>query len=172
MMLQVGWHSLGQAAQTAVFLVFVALIVAALTATAIATFGLLRIEDPRTTIRWRFLEGFGSAAPFSITGAIVGFLAGLSREPAVSALVSAVLSLVGGLVVYIIARQEQGADRATVALTSMTILILIGSIIGSSYREAYNSYVNSVTYQYEVIRREFLTERYRRGLGLPPGQKP
>jgi hypothetical protein len=61
------------------------------------------------SVAWLMKLGIFTGIPFSIIGMVSGYLTGLSRVGAVSALVPAGLTLVGGVAVYLFGRGGQSS---------------------------------------------------------------
>jgi hypothetical protein len=123
------------------------------------------------TIRLLFSELFIIFAPFSTIGIISGVLTGLSRTPAVSALIPAVLTFVGAVVAFQIAKTKIDTLVAALATICFAVFLLIGTLLGSAEREIYEARKNSLEQQFRDVETEFAVEQYRKGLGLPPGAR-
>jgi hypothetical protein len=107
------------------------------------------------------------SVPFGITGMVSGFLTGTSRAPAVTALLPAILTIFGGLTVYLISKGIQTAILAGVSITIFSSSLLFGTIFGSLEREQFNLYQNSLAKKLQEVERESAIKIYRRSLGLP-----
>ena len=83
-------------------------------------------------------EAAGTVFCMALIGAVTGFLVGLSQTPVVAAIVPAVLSLLSGLVLIVVAREgESGARLLTAAAAAALVLnLLLGSLWGARVREA------------------------------------
>jgi hypothetical protein len=106
--------------------------------------------------------------PFSIVGIIIGFITGLSREPAISALIPAVLTLIGGIVLYLINKDRNQAVIAGFSVIVLSFNLFVGSTLGSINRGYVNEQMESLEYLKKQADKEFLLQQYRKGYGLPP----
>ena len=119
------------------------------------------------SLQLRFLQTviplFCFSLPVMGLGACVGYLMSLSREPAVSATIPAVLSLVGGLLIYVYSldniRKSIVAGTATVVFT---LNLMLGSAFGSYLRETGRT--ERMLYAVEQERK---IRNYRESRGLP-----
>lgn len=106
-------------------------------------------------------------APFAILGVVVGYVTGMSRDPAVAAVVPGILTLVGGAV--LILTSEGGVKAAT--SSAMVVYLSIGLVAGIDYgarkRYEFEQIKNSFDVQIDQVNREANIRAYRRGLGLP-----
>jgi hypothetical protein len=93
--------------------------------------------------------------------AVTGFLVGLSQTPVVAAIVPAVLSLLSGLVLIVVAREgESGARLLTAAAAAALVLnLLLGSLWGARVREAPDA-VGSPTRNAEALREWVCDQRF------------
>jgi hypothetical protein len=126
------------------------------------------------------LAGFLSGLPIGFTGMVAGFLTGSSRSPAVNALVPAILTFIGLIVVYMI-----GKGRLRNIIAGFTVFVfsadlLVGTDLGSASRERHEELLGSVKIQKLRAEGELAIRLYRKGLGLPldvpkpasPGAQP
>ena len=125
----------------------------------------LRWFDVHTHCNYRLLW---SGLPLSLVGIVSGYLTGLSRAPAVTALVPGVLTLVGAFALYLVGKERDHGATVGVAVVSFSLSILIGATIGSDVRSASDAASNSLEYLRHVSEDEFLLNLYRKGMGLPP----
>jgi hypothetical protein len=81
---------------------------------------------------------FWVLAAFTMLGLVTGVLTGFSRVPVAGAVIPAVLTLVGGLAMYLV-RKENNSTRVLVSasLIALAFTLLVGSIWGAVLREAY-----------------------------------
>jgi hypothetical protein len=80
----------------------------------------------------------------SLLGITAGQLTGLSRDSAVGTVLPAVLTLVGGVVVYLVGvKRVQSQRLICLAVIGLTLNLLVGGYWGSSSRIAYEEYVQS-----------------------------
>ena len=106
-------------------------------------------------------------AAFSMLGLVAGYLTGFSRSPAVGAVLPAVLSLVGGLAVFLI-----GKDPSVRVAVSLSVLIfatglLLGATWGAVMRQAAEDYYLSVPVLKGRAVDEAEVREFREALGLP-----
>lgn len=126
--------------------------------------------------RWRatfgvlFFELLVILFPFSTIGIISGFLTGLSRNAAVTALIPAVLTFVGAVVAFQVVKSKSATVTASLATIFFSFFLLFGSLLGAAEREVYEARKGSLDQQLREVEIEFEVERYRKGLGLPPGK--
>jgi hypothetical protein len=116
-------------------------------------------------ITWR--DRFWVLLSFSMLGFSTGVLTGLSRQPVVGAVLPPVLSLVGGLAIYLI-----GKDGSNRVLVSLCILVLsfnlfIGTTWGVALREQGEEYTTSLNYLKRQALIEIEIQEFREALGLP-----
>jgi hypothetical protein len=109
--------------------------------------------------------------PLGLSGLVSGYLTGISRVPAVTALVPAILTFIGLILVYLVGRS--GHLRMSVTgfcIVVFTISLLLGTSLGSISRERKEDadIRTSVEHLKMKTDSEFLVRRYRKGLGLPP----
>ena len=72
---------------------------------------------------------------FSSLGMAVGMLTGDSGAEAISTVLPAVLSLVGGLAVFLIGKQSQDAALVSASIATLSISLLLGALIGAENRQ-------------------------------------
>jgi hypothetical protein len=107
------------------------------------------------------------AVPFSITGIVSGFLTGISRAPAVTALIPAILTIFGGFIVYLIFKGMQTAIVSGISITVFSASLLLGTIFGSLERQQFDEYKNSLSEKLREVEHELAIKTYRRSFGLP-----
>jgi len=113
------------------------------------------------------VSGYFAAFPIGFTGIVSGFLTGSSRSPAVAALIPAILTFVGLLLIYLVGR---GRSRAAVAGFISIVFaaeLLAGTVLGTASRDRREELLAGVAYQDARAEREFAIRQYRKGLGLP-----
>jgi hypothetical protein len=121
------------------------------------------------------LSGFLVGFPLGVTGMISGFLTGSSRSPAVSALVPAILTFIGLIVVYMLGKGRLRAIIASFAVFIFALNLLVGTVLGSASRDRREEIISSADVQKLRADQEFAIRLYRKGLGLPldiPRQAP
>jgi hypothetical protein len=101
-------------------------------------------------------------------GMTSGYLTGLSRVGAVSTLVPAGLTLLGGIAAYLFGKGPRSGLLATFAVINFSTMSMVGGLIGGRERVETELFENSLDAQLDKVRTEFLVERYRHSLGLPP----
>jgi hypothetical protein len=109
-----------------------------------------------------------SGLSLGLTGMIAGFLTGSSRAPAVSALVPAILTFTGLLVIYLIGKSALRAALAAFAVFLFSVNLLVGTVLGSTSRDRHQELLTSVEVRKAKADDEFAVRQYRQGLGLPP----
>ena len=125
---------------------------------------------PYSTAAEAILSGLRLSLPLGIIAMVTGYLVGQSRQPAVSALVPALLTLLGGLLVYLFQRNDQdGSQRrgaaTAIALPSFAFFVLVGALHGADVRTEFE--VQAARRDaLEVVRLEFISERARENLGM------
>lgn len=120
----------------------------------------------RTIFDGKYISIFGvvlgSCIPLASIAAVSGYLTAMSREPAVTAVIPGILTLLGGISIYIISRRTREflIVSNVVFVFSFTFLISV----------AYGSYVRETGL---ISRMIYLTEQerslriYRQNRGLP-----
>jgi ABC-type uncharacterized transport system permease subunit len=123
---------------------------------ALATLPLIASSrDPRV-----LRDGFTVAFAMSLLGMVTGFLTGISRAPAIGAVLPAVLSLIAGLLLFMIGRESDPAKQRLVAscVTALIVNLLIGTLWGSVSRESMRS-LTVTTENQETLREVICDER-------------
>jgi hypothetical protein len=126
-------------------------------------------------VYWLMKLGIFVGVPFSIVGMISGYMMGSSRESAISAIVPAGLTLIGGMAVYLFTKGGKTSVLAAFAVINFSVLMLVGVLIGARERVQTEQIQNSYEYRENEIHKEYLLQLYRRGLGLeeqPKAKKP
>lgn len=123
---------------------------------------------------------------FAILGAGFGLLLGASRAPAVNAFLPALITLIGGLVIYAFPKEnpamsllsDEGEDTppprlvrqfVIVALASLVMSSVAGANFGSSVRADYEAFLRQEARDlllYETVELPVEREQIRRALGL------
>jgi hypothetical protein len=106
------------------------------------------------------LDTYGAILALSFVGIVAGYMTGLSRTPAIGAILPAILSVIGGMVLFIVTRQAAAGLRALTAAGTIALMVnlLIGSLWGSLSREDPNSLALSAANQ-ELIRQSICLKR-------------
>lgn len=109
---------------------------------------------------------------FSSLGITVGLLAGSSDTSAVTPLLPAVLSLVGGIATYLVTRQAPGsaisADRLIIAatVTALSLTLFIGALLGADMRHRADAYRESAAYKKYLVDVDREIETYKAAKAL------
>jgi hypothetical protein len=74
------------------------------------------------------------ALALSFSGMTVGFLTGVSRAPAVTALIPGVLTFVGAFGLYLVGVKGKRATPVAVVVILFSVFVVFGSLFGASYR--------------------------------------
>lgn len=112
------------------------------------------------------LSGLMAGLPLGFTGMVSGFLTGSSRSPAVSALVPAILTFIGLIVVYMLGKGHLRAAIAGFAVFIFSVNLLIGTVLGSASRDRHEEEVASARVRELKADQEFKVRLYCKGLGL------
>lgn len=113
--------------------------------------------------------------PFSVLGVTVGVVTSLSREPAAAAVLPAILSLVGGVCVFLVSKGGRSAVISAVSIVMLCVSFSAGIGYGSRARVENEQIVLSLTTQMALSNRELNIKRYRKSIGLddvPPAPVP
>lgn len=101
---------------------------------------------------------------FSLLGVVTGQITGMSRAPAVGAVLPAILSLVGGVLVYLIGVKGQRTQAfLAIATIGMVSCLLIGTFWGAKSRDLYEFAVQSPE---RLLARELELEKIRHKVSL------
>jgi hypothetical protein len=102
-----------------------------------------------------FLVVLLSMLSMALLGLTAGKLTGFSRVPAVHAVMPAVLTLIGGLLVYVVSSSDQNSKAiASSAIICLSTGLLFGTMWGSRLRQDFDDYQRSPAYLIEVARDE------------------
>jgi hypothetical protein len=113
------------------------------------------------------LLGLTGGLPIGFTGMVAGFLTGSSRASAVSALVPAILTFIGLIVVYLIGKGRLRAFLAGFIVFIFSADLLVGTVLGSASRDRHEELLSSVRVQEMKAEQESAIRDYRASLGLP-----
>ena len=116
---------------------------------------------------------------FAMLGMTTGFLSGNSREPVMEAVIPSILSLIGGLLAFMVVNKSKDNDsKKEISTDSMvtsfigvfifTLTLLLGSSWGAIAREDWEKFKNSKEYLMWKSYDEYEVNKYRKSLGLPP----
>jgi len=119
-----------------------------------------------------FLHRFLAVAAFSLLGFVIGEMTGLSREPAVSATIGAVLGLLGGALAYLLGTKgPENQAFASAAVCVFVLSLFFGTSWGAALREDAEFYKRSAEYR-ERLELEDLKLRYWRAVNHIPDPAP
>jgi hypothetical protein len=125
-----------------------------------------RPPGTRISVYWLMRLGMFAGIPFGIIGMTSGYMTGISRVGAVSAMVPAGLTLVGGVGVYLFGKGGKAAVLAAFAVINFAIMTLTGALIGGYERLESEQVQHSFESAKEEVNKEFLLRQYRHSLGL------
>ncbi|MBZ9746790.1 hypothetical protein LB516_16190 [Mesorhizobium sp. CO1-1-7] len=123
-------------------------------------------------LRWRDVNKVALAQalffgfPFAVLGVTVGFVTSLSRESAVGAVLPAILSLVGGVGVYLVSRGGRSAITSAVSVVMLCVSFSAGIGYGSRARVENEQISLSWRAQVASATREANIKKYRKSIGL------
>lgn len=110
--------------------------------------------------------GLFAAYPISFTGVISGFLTASSRAPAVAALLPAVMTFVGLLLVYMIGKGRIRAVVAGFAAFVFSLSLMIGVVTGGASRDRYDELTQSAAVRKRAADQELELRLYCVSLGM------
>ena len=94
--------------------------------------------------RKEFTSSFTAIFTLSLLGITIGQLTALSRVAAMGTVLPAILTLVGGMVAYLVGvKRIRGQRLVCLAVIGLTLNLLVGGYWGSSSRIAFDEYNNS-----------------------------
>jgi hypothetical protein len=105
---------------------------------------------------------------FSMLGIVTGYLSGFSRAPALGTVLPSVLSLMGGLVVYLVGRHSTSRVIVSLSIVAFSLTLFIGAEWGAVMRGAAEEYSKSEIYLKKQAFIEAEVNDFRRKLELPP----
>jgi hypothetical protein len=104
---------------------------------------------------------------FSMLGVVTGFLTGISRTAAVGLVLPAILSLVGGLGIFLIGTDPARRIIVSLSVFAFSVNLLVGSNCGAITR----TIAEEQTFGSNYLRKKALIEvqvrEFRKALGLP-----
>jgi hypothetical protein len=112
-------------------------------------------------------EFFVSSAAFSMLGIATGYVTGLSREPAVNAVLPAVLSLFGALGVFMIGKDKGSRTIVGFCTFAFAVTLMLGILWGARMRWDIEQFLLSEEYLTYLAK----TEALKKSLGLSGTQK-
>ena len=104
---------------------------------------------------------------FSMLGLVAGYLTGFSRQPAVGAVLPAVLSLIGGLAVFLVGRDKASRTVVGLCVLIFSMNLVLGTGWGAVMRSTAEEYRKSETYLKQQAFIEAQVRDFRESLGLP-----
>ncbi len=118
----------------------------------------------------RINQGLLSALPFGVAAIVLGFLSGLSYEPAVSALVTGVVSLISGAAFIGFHKNTEVLMPVGIVVVVFALNLLAGATLGTELRdESHAKTENELAEEWLASSRiEFRVNNYRNNLGLSP----
>jgi hypothetical protein len=116
-------------------------------------------------ISWR--DRFWVLLSFSMLGLITGVLSGLSRQSVIGAVLPPVLSLVGGLAIYLIGKDSSGRMLVSLSVLVLSFALFVGTTWGIVLREQGEEYKSSLNYLKRQALIEIQIQEFREALGLP-----
>ena len=122
------------------------------------------IPQAGSSYRHRFVV----IASFSLLGFVVGDLTGQSREPAVAATIGALLTLLGGALVYLLG--EHGPAKqvfVSAAVCVMALSLFFGTNWGSVLREQAELKKQSARYRFNIEQEDFKLHLMRKAAHFP-----
>ncbi|MFH1872854.1 MAG: hypothetical protein ABIK82_16735 [Pseudomonadota bacterium] len=131
--------------------------------TALVAAGLLLVHRPQISRRSFFIVIFS----FALLGMVTGLLAGFSRTSAMGAVLPAILSLVGGLAIYIVSAGKVDQVLVGTCVIALSLNLLIGSTWGALLRSDFEGGEKSANAGMRDALVEVQVREFRRELGLP-----
>jgi predicted neutral ceramidase superfamily lipid hydrolase len=113
-------------------------------------------------------ELFMVVLAFSVLGIVTGYLTGFSREPAISAVLPAVLSLMGGLMIFLVGRNQESRGIVSISMFVFSFMLLMGAGWGAVMRDVSEEYKKSEIYLKQQAFIESEVNEFRKNLGLGP----
>ena len=104
---------------------------------------------------------------FALLGIVTGLLAGFSRTSAMGAVLPAVLSLVGGLGIYLIGAGKADQGLVATCVIALALDLLIGSLWGAVLRDDFERDLKSASTRKREALIEVEVRDFRKDLGLP-----
>ena len=105
---------------------------------------------------------------FSMLGLATGYLTGFSRESAVGAVLPSVLSLFGGLSIFLIGKNQESRIITSLAVLSFAICLVLGTSWGAIMRQSWEDHKLSKEYFQKQALIEVEVNEFRESLGLKP----
>jgi hypothetical protein len=106
---------------------------------------------------------FFIALPIALLGFIVGFLIGVSRSPAIGTVIPAVLTLIGGLGIYVF-----GTENRFKVIVGYSVIVLVCTLLYGVERGAFDRESTREHRLNVIFEEEARLRAQRKNLGLPP----
>lgn len=104
---------------------------------------------------------------FASLGIVTGLLAGFSRTSAMGAVLPAVLSLVGGLGIYLVGAEKADQGLVATCVIALSLNLLLGTLWGATLRDDFERESTSAMAGKRAALAEVEVREFRRELGLP-----
>jgi peptidoglycan/LPS O-acetylase OafA/YrhL len=104
----------------------------------------------------------------ALLGGVTGALAGFSRSPALGTVLPAVLSLVGGMFVYLIGKHQTERLLVSLAVIALALSLWVGANWGAILRDVTERYLTSAAFLKDRAYEEWQVRKFREALRLPP----
>lgn len=114
------------------------------------------------------IELFLVVLAFSILGMVTGYLTGFSRESAVGAVLPAVLSLMGGLMIFLVGKSKESRAIVSISMIVFSFTLLLGTGWGAVMRSTAEEFKKSEAYLKKQSFIESEVNEFRKKLDLPP----
>ena len=110
--------------------------------------------------RLGWVEVLGVLVALAFIGIITGYMTGLSQAPVVGAVLPSVLTVIGGLVLFIVTRESSSDFRTLTAASVIALMLnlLLGSLWGSLSREDPNG-LSTLANNQELLREAICYKR-------------
>jgi len=104
---------------------------------------------------------------FALLGIVTGLLAGFSRTSAMGAVLPAVLSLVGGLGIYLVGAEKADQGLVATCVIALSLNLLVGTVWGATLRDDFERDAKSAMSRKRDALIEAEVREFRKDLGLP-----
>ena len=109
---------------------------------------------------------------FTVLGMVIGLITAASRVSAVGDVMPAALGLIGAVALFAVTKSPKDLPMVSAAVVSFSILLFLGTVLGSHERLRADLYAEAQKYNVErqIARAEveFIVNAYRRSRGLEP----
>jgi hypothetical protein len=120
---------------------------------------LTRDSKSEYSASWLMQQALYGGIPFGIVGMASGYLTASSRVGAMSALVPAGLTLVGGVAVYLLGKGGKEAIFAAFAVIDFSVMMVLGAEIGMRERLQSDQALSSLQIQQDQIKQIFVLKQ-------------